>query len=50
MNLLDYLGELIPLDYMTPELQVMVCAVILVFMLRLLVGAFLGFFEKVFHG
>lgn len=50
MTLLDYLDMIIPLDSMTPELQVMVCAVILVFMLRLLVGAFLGFFEKVFHG
>lgn len=49
MTLIDYIGQIIPLDSMVPEVQTMVAAVILVFLLRLLVGGFLAFFEKVFR-
>ena len=48
MNLIDYIGELIPLESMTPEMQTIVAGSILIIMLRILTGAFLGFFEKVF--
>lgn len=50
MTLIDYIGELIPLDSMTPEVAAMTAAVLLVFLIRILIGGFLGFFEKVFHG
>lgn len=49
MTLVDYIGELIPLDSMVPEVQTMIAAIVLVFLLRLLVGGFLAFFEKVFR-
>lgn len=48
MNLLDYLGVLIPLDYMTPEMQVMIAGCIIVVSIRLVTGALANWFEGMF--
>ena len=48
MNLIDYLGVLIPLDYMTPEMQVLIAGCIIVVGIRLVTGAIGSWFEGMF--
>lgn len=48
MTFLDYLNELIPLENMVPEFQVVVSGVIVMVCVRLVAGAILNWFERMF--
>lgn len=48
MTFLEYLGELIPIDIMTPEMQGVVAAALVVVSFRLVTGAVVSWIEGLF--
>lgn len=49
MTFLDYLGQLIPLESMTPELQAVVAACLVVVGFRLVAGSIISWIEGLFR-
>lgn len=48
MTFLEYLGELIPLENMTPEFQAMIAGCFVIIAFRLIAGVILSWFEGFF--
>lgn len=49
MTFLDYLNELIPLDSMVPEFQCVIAGALVIVCVRLVAGAILNWFERMFN-